>query len=90
MSYLQRLPIDTLKIDRSFIANMSEDNSEIVRAIVALGHHLRLDVVAEGIETAEQRAQLTEFGCRYGRGNLFSKPVDSEAAGLLIPHPLPE
>ncbi|HEY6360956.1 MAG TPA: EAL domain-containing protein [Vicinamibacterales bacterium] len=84
LSYLQHLPIDTLKIDRSFIANMSADNSEIVRAIVALAHHLRLDVVAEGIETAEQRAQLIEFGCTHGQGYLFSKPVDSEAAGLLI------
>ena len=49
---------------------MSEDNSAIVRAIVALGHHLGLDVVAEGIETAEQRAQLTEFGVQgTGRGH---------------------
>jgi len=90
LSYLHRLPIDTLKIDRSFIANMSEDNSAIVRAIVALAHHMRLDVVAEGIETADQLAQLIEFGCKYGQGNLFSKPVDSEAAGMLIPQPLPE
>ena len=90
LSYLDRLPIDTLKIDRSFIANMSEDNSAIVRAIVALAHHMRLDVVAEGIETAEQRAQLIEFGCKHGQGNLFSKPVDSEVAGMLLRQLLPE
>jgi EAL domain-containing protein (putative c-di-GMP-specific phosphodiesterase class I) len=86
LSYLHRLPIDTLKIDRSFISCMGEnnENKEIVRTIILLAQNLKMGVVAEGIETEEQLAQLRELECRDGQGYLFSKPVDAEAAGKFI------
>ena len=86
LSYLHRFPINTLKIDRSFISSMSmnSENLEIVRTIIALARNLNLDVTAEGVETAEQLAQLRALQCEYGQGYFFSKPVDSEVAGKLI------
>ncbi|NEQ35057.1 MAG: EAL domain-containing protein [Okeania sp. SIO3I5] len=86
LSYLHRFPINTLKIDKSFVTNMgvNGENCEIVRAIVTLAHSLGLDVVAEGIETEEQLTQLKDLGCEYGQGYLFSKPVNvTEATALL-------
>jgi len=86
LSYLHRFPINTLKIDKSFVTNMgvSGENCEIVKTIVTLAHSLGLDVVAEGIETDEQLAQLKDLGCEYGQGFLFSKPVNvTEATALL-------
>lgn len=82
LSYLHYLPIDTLKIDRSFVARMSEmgENFEIVEAIVTLAHHLEMDVVAEGVETELHLEQLKALGCEYGQGYYFAKPVDSEKA----------
>jgi EAL domain-containing protein (putative c-di-GMP-specific phosphodiesterase class I) len=88
LSYVHRFPIDSLKIDRSFVSAMGRDHgSEIVRAIVALAHNLRLDVIAEGVETEEQFTELKALGCDYGQGFLFSKAVDSEAARVLIAAP---
>ncbi|MCU0541842.1 MAG: EAL domain-containing protein [Oscillatoriaceae cyanobacterium Prado104] len=86
LSYLHRFPIDTLKVDRSFVSRISEtgENSEIVRAIVMLARSLRMEVVAEGVETASQLAQLRAIGCEYGQGYYFSKPLDSEAATALL------
>lgn len=86
LSYLHRLPIDTLKIDRSFISCMCEnsENKEIVRTIILLAQNLKMGVVAEGIETEEQLAQLRELNCRDGQGYLFSKPIDADAAGSFI------
>ena len=86
LSYLHRFPIDTLKVDRSFIVNMSEDceNVEIVRTIVSLAQNLGMNVIAEGVETAEQLAALRKLGCEYGQGYLFSKPVDAKASENLI------
>ncbi|MBW4496320.1 MAG: EAL domain-containing protein [Oscillatoria princeps RMCB-10] len=88
LSRLQRLPIDILKIDRSFVTQMGVEGAcaplEIVRTCVALAHNLGMNVVAEGVETAEQLAQLRDLGCEYGQGYLFSKPVDAEAAEALI------
>ncbi|MCP4658408.1 MAG: EAL domain-containing protein, partial [bacterium] len=74
-------PIDSLKIDRSFVLGMSSDqeNLEIVRAIVALAHNLGLKVTAEGVETVEQLAQLRALGCEYAQGYLFAKPLSPEA-----------
>jgi diguanylate cyclase (GGDEF)-like protein len=82
MSYLRRFPIDKLKIDRSFITNVltSADDASIVQAIISLAHGLRLKVVAEGIETAEQLQFLRSLSCDQFQGYFFSRPV--EAAGF--------
>jgi len=82
LSYLQRLPFDTLKIDRSFIRELSAGNGsrDIVRAILQLAHSLRLKVIAEGVETEEQLSSLRQLGCDYIQGFLLSKPVDAAAA----------
>ncbi len=86
LSYLHQFPCDVLKIDRGFIARMGAhgENSEIVRTIVALAEGLGLEVVAEGIETPYQLTHLRNLGCQYGQGYLFSRPLDSEAAGQLL------
>jgi Amt family ammonium transporter len=86
LSLLHRLPIDTLKIDRSFISEMSRrrDNLEIVRTIVSLGHNLGMRVVAEGVETAEQLRDLRKLGCDYAQGFLFSPAVEASAAEALL------
>jgi EAL domain-containing protein (putative c-di-GMP-specific phosphodiesterase class I) len=86
LAYLRRFPMDTLKIDRSFVGNMCDrrGNLEIVRTIVTLAHNLGMDVVAEGVETAEQRAELRAMGCDYGQGFLFSRAVDAREARALM------
>jgi diguanylate cyclase (GGDEF)-like protein len=86
LSHLDRLPVDTLKIDRSFLEARDgrPHRSEIVRTIVALGHHLGLDVVAEGIETPAQLAELREMGCDHGQGYLFAPPLDAVAATAML------
>ncbi|HZH91438.1 MAG TPA: EAL domain-containing protein [Pyrinomonadaceae bacterium] len=86
LSYLHRFPIDTLKVDRSFVVNMSEDseNVEIVRTIVSLAQNLGMNVIAEGVETKEQLAALRKLGCENGQGYFFSKPVGAKAAENLI------
>jgi diguanylate cyclase (GGDEF)-like protein len=81
LSYLHNFPINTLKIDRSFVQRMS-DNSQnlgIIRAIVALAFNLKMEVVAEGIETASQLAQLKVLKCTYGQGYFFAKPLAPKA-----------
>jgi diguanylate cyclase (GGDEF)-like protein len=82
MSYLHRLPIDVLKIDRSFIdrVNSGQQDIEIVRAIVAMSHNLRMTVVAEGIETAEQMAAVRGVGCDKCQGYLIARPMNAEDA----------
>lgn len=88
LSYLQRFPVNALKIDRSFVSNMGVkgEDSDIVQTIVMLARKLGIDVVAEGVETAEQLAHLKQLGCTDGQGQgyFFSKPLNSVAAGLLI------
>jgi diguanylate cyclase (GGDEF)-like protein len=77
LSYLHRFPIDTLKVDRSFVSSMEEgsENGEIVRTIIALAKALNLSVVAEGIESIHQLHQLRILGCEYGQGYLFARPL---------------
>ena len=86
LSYLHTFPIDTLKIDRSFVHDMSRNfrNMEIIRTIIMLAHNLKLDVIAEGVETAEQYAQLSALGCQFAQGFYFSRPVNGSDAALLI------
>jgi diguanylate cyclase (GGDEF)-like protein/PAS domain S-box-containing protein len=86
LSYLHRFPIDTLKIDRSFVTQMTDnsENAEIVRTIVTLARSLDMAVVAEGVETADQLRQLGELGCDYGQGYLFSRPVGPGQAAELL------
>lgn len=77
LSYLHKLPLDSLKIDRSFVQRMDggKQDEEIVKTILALGNGLGLQVVAEGIETAFQMERLTALGCTYGQGYLIAKPL---------------
>ncbi|MET0623315.1 MAG: EAL domain-containing protein [Pyrinomonadaceae bacterium] len=86
LSYLHRFPVDTLKIDRSFVSRMGQpdENGEIVRTILTLASNLGMGVVAEGVETARQAEMLGELGCEYAQGFLFARPLDPEAvAGWL-------
>lgn len=77
LSYLHRFPINTLKVDRSFVNSMEDgsENGEIVRTVIALAKALNLNVVAEGIESIHQLHQLRILGCEYGQGYLFSRPL---------------
>lgn len=86
MANLRKFPIDTVKIDQSFVRKMTDDDEclEIVRATVTMAHNLSMDVIAEGVETAEQCRILKALKCEYGQGYLFSKPVDAEAAEALV------
>jgi diguanylate cyclase (GGDEF)-like protein len=85
LSHLDRLPVDTLKIDRSFLhATGHPHKTEIVRTIVSLGHNLGLEVIAEGIETRAQLAELREMGCDHGQGYLFAPPVEAAAARAML------
>ncbi len=86
LSYLHRLPIDTLKVDRSFVSSMddSTENAEIVRTVIALANSLNLSVIAEGIESMEQYYGLRRLGCEYGQGYLFSRPVPARDAGMMV------
>ena len=79
------MPIDR-KIDRSFVSNASaQDGSlEIVRTILSLARNLGIDAIAEGIETAEQLAQLRKLQCEYGQGYYFRRPLDAAAAAALL------
>ncbi len=86
LSYLHRLAVNNLKIDRSFISNLSKSrrNLEVAETIIRLSERLGLNTIAEGIETQEQFDQLRNFGCNMGQGYLFNAPVTSEVAELLI------
>jgi diguanylate cyclase (GGDEF)-like protein/PAS domain S-box-containing protein len=85
LAALHRLPVDALKIDRSFVASGEEDGSDaIVRAIHALAESLGIDVIAEGIERLDQRDRLVALGCPYGQGFLFSEPISGEQMETLL------
>jgi diguanylate cyclase (GGDEF)-like protein len=86
LGYLHRFPVNTLKIDRSFVGRIGEqtENSEIVRTIVSLADNMGMDVVAEGVETLNQLAHLRDLKCQYGQGYLFSRPVDADSVTVWI------
>jgi diguanylate cyclase (GGDEF)-like protein/PAS domain S-box-containing protein len=86
LSYLHRFPLDTLKIDRSFISGMGDDGEgmEIARTILPMANNLRLDVVAEGVETIQQVALLRKLQCKYGQGYYFSRPLSAEGTTALL------
>ncbi|UCH39562.1 MAG: EAL domain-containing protein, partial [Gammaproteobacteria bacterium] len=80
LSYLREFPVNTLKIDRSFVHEIATKNSDrrLVEAIVVMSHGLGLVVVAEGVETAEQDALLRELQCDLVQGNFYSSPIEAE------------
>jgi diguanylate cyclase (GGDEF)-like protein len=86
LAYLQRFPLDILKIDKSFVTNLGDDGNgnALASTIVGLASTLRLRTVAEGVERADQRAQLLEFGCSHGQGYLFARPIGPEAVTALL------
>ena len=86
LSYLHRFPLDTLKIDRSFISGMGEEGEgmEIARTILPMANNLRLDVVAEGVETIQQVAMLKKLHCKYAQGFYFSRPLSAEGTAALL------
>ena len=80
LSYLRDLPLNVLKIDKSFIDNINHQQSkELVRSIIAIGKHMKLLTVAEGTESKEQVEMLKEMGCDYFQGYFFSRPLTAEA-----------
>lgn len=86
LNYLHRFPMDILKIDRSFTSRIeeAEGNLAIVKAIITLAHQLGMEVVAEGIQTEEQKERLRLLGCEYGQGFLFSEPLSADQAEELL------
>jgi EAL domain-containing protein (putative c-di-GMP-specific phosphodiesterase class I) len=86
LSYLKQFPIDTVKIDQSFIRDLTvdADDAAIVRAIIAMSRSLRLNVIAEGVESAEQLSILRELGCDMAQGYYFSQPLTRDAADAFI------
>jgi len=87
LSYLKRLPVEALKIDRSFVEQLDEDADDraIVEAILALGRTLGLGVVAEGIERPDQAIELASLGCHLVQGFLYGKPIDPSLVGAFLP-----
>jgi EAL domain-containing protein (putative c-di-GMP-specific phosphodiesterase class I) len=85
LAYLKHLPLDTIKIDRTFVAGLnSAADRSIVEAVIALAHGLRISVVAEGIETEAQFEILRAMGCDVGQGYLFARPLPAVEAGRLL------
>jgi diguanylate cyclase (GGDEF)-like protein/PAS domain S-box-containing protein len=86
LSYLRRFPVDVLKVDRSFVSALGRDpeDAALTHAIVKLGQTLRLRIVAEGIETAAQLAELQALGCEYGQGYLFARPLAADAMAAVL------
>ncbi len=86
LSYLHTYPIDVLKIDRSFVTNLTTEakTQEIVRSVIILAETLKMGIIAEGIETVEQLEYLKNLGCACGQGYLFAKPLETSAAEVFI------
>jgi len=94
LAYIKKLPVDTIKIDRSFVMDMTGDSNDaaIVRATIGMAHNLGLKVVAEGIETHEAWQMLAELACDVAQGYLISRPLPVEKLGVLlaVPTAVPE
>ncbi|MGH9061495.1 MAG: EAL domain-containing protein, partial [Acidimicrobiales bacterium] len=86
LALLRRFPVDVLKVDRSFVSGLGidEDDTEVVRAVISLGHALGLGVVAEGVETAEQADLLRTFGCDRAQGYFYGRPQRVGAAPMAL------
>ncbi len=86
LNYLRRLPVDVVKIDRSFVAGIASQSSEwtLARGIIRLVHELGLETVAEGVERADQRAHLQALGCRFAQGYFFGRPLEPEGVAELL------
>lgn len=86
LSYLKRFPVDTVKVDQSFVRDMSEDSSDrkLVEAVVAMAHSLDMQVVAEGVESATQARLLREMGCCHAQGYYYSRPVPAEEFAAVV------
>lgn len=85
LSYLQRFPFDTIKIDQSFVrASAKGQRPVILRSIIALAHDLGMEVVAEGAETDSDAAELYQLGCEYAQGFVFGEPMSADAARELL------
>ena len=92
IGYLRQLPVDILKIDRSFVsgpAAVTDVDEVLLEAIVAMGQTLRLEVIPEGIEELDQLVRLRAAGCKVGQGFLFSRPVSAQAIEVLLASPIP-
>jgi EAL domain-containing protein (putative c-di-GMP-specific phosphodiesterase class I) len=86
LSYLRRLPVQTLKIDRSFIADIPHDDTAatLAESIISMAHGLRLNVIAEGIETESQLRRVQSYGCDAIQGYLISRPVTADAFSAML------
>ena len=90
LAYIKKLPIDTIKIDKSFVMDMASDANDaaIVRATLGMAHNLGLKVVAEGIETQEAWHMLEKLGCDVAQGYLISRPLPADQLNTLLSEPL--
>ncbi|MDD2789140.1 MAG: EAL domain-containing protein [Sulfurimonas sp.] len=86
LAYLKRLPINKLQIDQTFVRDLPEDEEDagITKAVIALAHSLNLKVIAEGVETKEQRDFLVQNGCEKIQGYFYSKPIPADALEVLL------
>jgi EAL domain-containing protein (putative c-di-GMP-specific phosphodiesterase class I) len=91
LSYLRHLPADIIKIDRSFVSDLPQDRSAtmLITSIVELARTLGLGVVAEGVETEEQRQTLANLDCAQAQGYLFARPEPADRCAAHLPRPLP-
>ena len=88
LHYLKRLPVDTLKMDQAFVTGIGQNPADtaIIRAIVNLGRALDLQIIAEGVETADQLAELRTLGCDFAQGYFFAPPQTGEQTSALLSH----
>ncbi|MCU7904695.1 MAG: EAL domain-containing protein [Candidatus Thiodiazotropha sp. (ex Epidulcina cf. delphinae)] len=91
LSYLKRFPVDSIKIDRSFVCDVTDDpeNAALCEAIIAMAHHLGIKVVAEGVETVQQWQFLRDGGCDFAQGYLFGRPMPFDAFPVFLKQHLP-